>query len=246
MKEVSHYLEEIRRVRYDFEKKKNIQLLVGNVDETCLKFDMTRGTTYDFQGAKEIRIRKTLGNKLTFTAILAVMMDGTKLPPLLIFKSKHPIASSLKQKYKDYVMLYANPSGWCVENIFKDWITNIWLNLDLKPGQKSLLAMDNFSVHKKDTIQDLLKSGNSLCRFIPPGCTGLLQPLDTHLNKPFKDTMRKKFDVWYENYGCKPVNATPKGNLRAPSIDTVIQWVIDVWESIPEQLIKNSFQHCGI
>jgi len=58
------------------------------MDEVPLKFDVPSNKTEDFKGAKTIII-KTSGNaKTRYTAVLARCADGTKLPPLLIFKRK--------------------------------------------------------------------------------------------------------------------------------------------------------------
>jgi len=243
--QVKNYLEEIRRLRYDQEQKKGIQLIIGNMDQTSLRFDMSRGWTYDFKGSKEVRIRTTSGNKLTFTALLAMLNDGTKLPPVFVFKSRTTISNALKNKYKDKALIYSNSTGWCVQNVLKDWLENIWLNLDLKENQKSLLILDNFSVHKMPFVHTMIKEGGGFHEYIPPGCTGLLQPLDTHINKSYKDYMRKLFDKWFADRGSKEENRTKAGNLRAPSADLVIEWALEAWENISEDLIEKSFKHCG-
>ena len=63
--------------------------------------------------------------------------------------------------------------------------------------------MDKCTVHTKDNAKEKLKSNGSEVDFIPGGCSGLLQPLDTCVNKPFKDIIRKKFSAWFESYGKK-------------------------------------------
>jgi len=41
-------------LRFDLEEKKGLDLGIGKMDETCLKFDMSRGFTYDFKGLRKI------------------------------------------------------------------------------------------------------------------------------------------------------------------------------------------------
>jgi len=132
-------------------------------------------------------MRITNGHKLIFTAILAILSDGSKLPPLFIFKSKTPVSNNIKTKFQDKALICSNSSGWCARDNFQDWPNLIWLNLNLKHNQKSLLVMDNFSVHKLPFVDTMFKAESSYHAYIPPGCTGLLQPLDTHINKPYKD-----------------------------------------------------------
>jgi len=68
---------------------------------------------YDFKGSKKIEVRRTNGNKLTFTAILAMTMDGTKLPPIFIYKSQ----TSVPQSLKNQALLYTNTNGWCLSRM---------------------------------------------------------------------------------------------------------------------------------
>jgi len=77
------------------------------------------------------------------------------------------------------------------------------------------------------------------------GCMGLLQPLDTHINKVFKDKVRKSFEFWYNNIGTKPENKTPK-YLRNLSVKVVTGWVLAACDEIPTDLIRRSFKSCGI
>lgn len=207
---------------------------------------MSRKRVYDFKGTKEIKVRKTNGNKLTFTAILTITMDGSKLPPVFIFKTRNPIPQPLRNQFKNKVLLYTNANGWCVEGIFQDWINKIWLNMNLQQDQKSLLILDQFSVHKQGSIKKLLDEGQSLYIYLPPGSTSLLQPLDTHVNKDFKDRMRRKFECWYDLYGCKDENKTRKGYLRAPTVPLVTQWALEAWDEVPLAVVQKSFEYCGI
>ena len=86
---------------------------------------------------------------------------------------------------------------------------------------------------------------NQKIKYIPPGATGLLQPLDTHINRPFKASIRKYFEKWYSDCALKPNNKTPKGYVKAPSMDLIVKWALDSWESISPDMIRNSFIHCG-
>jgi len=240
------YLEELRRSKYDYEMKEKLEVLYGNMDEVSLRFNMSDKTTYDFTGSKEISLKTCQGLTLTFTALLTVLSDGTKLPPLLVFKSKNAIPKKVQQKFAEKILLFSNASGWCNSSIMVDWINKLWLNLNIKSKQKLFLILDQFSAHKKPEIQSLLKEGGSEVRYIPPGLTGLLQPLDTHINRSFKARMRHLFDRWYDDHGVKDANKTPKGYLKAPSVEIIITWVLEAWNSVPEELIRRAFPHCGI
>ena len=72
-----------KRIQYDY-----LLSFIGNMDETPMSFDLPSNTIIDERGARSVSIR-TMGHERTnFTVVLTCMADGTKLPPLIIFKLK--------------------------------------------------------------------------------------------------------------------------------------------------------------
>ena len=61
---------------------------LGNMDEVPLTFDVPSNKTVDVKGAKKIMIKASGNEKTHYTVVLVCCADGTKLPPLLIFKRK--------------------------------------------------------------------------------------------------------------------------------------------------------------
>jgi len=53
-----------------------------------LTFDVPSNETVDVKGAKTIMINTSGNEKTRYTVVLVCCADGTKLPPLLIFKRK--------------------------------------------------------------------------------------------------------------------------------------------------------------
>ena len=39
---------------------------------------------------------------------------------------------------------------------------------------------------------------------------------------------------------------TKSGNMRAPSMEVYLQWILDAWEQLPKELIVKSFKGCGL
>ena len=61
---------------------------LGNTDEVHLMFHVPSNKRVDIKGAKTIMIKTSSNEKTRYTVVLACCADGTKLPPLLIFKRK--------------------------------------------------------------------------------------------------------------------------------------------------------------
>ena len=87
-------------------------LFIGNMDETPMSFDLPNNTTIDERGARSISIRTTGYKKTNFTVVLTCMADGTKLPPIIIFKLK----KVPKGSFPPGVIIRANQTGWMNEN----------------------------------------------------------------------------------------------------------------------------------
>lgn len=39
---------------------------------------------------------------------------------------------------------------------------------------------------------------------------------------------------------------TDAGNMRAPSMELYLHWIVDAWEQLPKDLIIKSFKGCGL
>jgi hypothetical protein len=59
-----------------------------NMDETPIYFDTTPGTTVAVTGSKQVNCRRTHSQTLRISVLLTVCADGTKLPPMLIFRAQ--------------------------------------------------------------------------------------------------------------------------------------------------------------
>ena len=210
---------------------------IGNMDETPMAFDLPSTRTVNTKGEKTILVRTTGNEKAHFTVVLACLADGSKLPPVIIFKRK-TLPKSMK--FPAGILVRAHHKGWMDERGTIDWLENVWGNrpggLEKKP---SLLVWDMFSAHKTEEVKRSAKEQ----AVIPRGLTSVLQPLDVCLNKPFKDRIRKMWSEWMISGEGK---LTKGGNLKRPEIDLVAQWVKDAWDSIPAEMVQKSFRKCSI
>jgi hypothetical protein len=120
--------------------------------------------------------------KKNFTVILGCMADGTKLPPVCIFKLKN----IPKERFPDGVIIRANEKGWNNEIEMLWWIENVWIKRSSLIDPRSLLILDSFRGHLVDSVKHQLYIKNTNIAVIPGGLTPKLQPLDVGVNKCFK------------------------------------------------------------
>ena len=214
--------------------------LIGNMDETPLSFNLPSNTTIEHSGSKTVSILSTGHERSNFTVVLACLADGTKLPPVIIFKLK----KVPREEFPDGVIIRANPEGWMNESEMLWWVENIWSKRSRQGSNpRSLLVLDSFTAHKTVNVKNRFYEKNTNLAVIPGGLTSRLQPLDVSLNKPFKAKVRNLYNQWMDE---AVKEYTPSGKIRRPSYSLVATWVKESWESMDINMIRRSFKCCGV
>jgi hypothetical protein len=165
------------------------------MDQTPLPFEFLSGQTYEPKGSKTVWVKGATSGWDKRQAILqlTIFADGKNwVKPLIFFRGKG-LGSGILREMKSYdprVVVKFNPTAYAnAENIVE------WLEKQLIPVlgiEPALLALDLFSGHKTDYVLDIIKAHDITVSIIPAGCTGLVQPLDISVNRPFKDILK----VW--------------------------------------------------
>ena len=91
---------------------------------------------------------------------------------------------------------------------------------------------------------------------MPPNATDLLQPLDISVNKPAKDFLKWKFELWYSERVLEQIQGQDIETLELNPVDLCLPmmrehiavWLVDMFEYIREnpQFITNGFIRAGI
>jgi len=216
--------------------------MIANMDETPVCFDMAGDLTVNPTGTKTVHIRTTGNEKNRFTVVLTCFADGTKLPPIIIFKGKAWPRNAPPRP--NGVVVWFQEKGWMDEAGMKKW-TKYWGRT--RPGglrkSKAMLVFDSFSGHLTDQVKAALRSENTDLVVIPGGLTSMCQPLDVSINKPFKDNLRRCWHDWMVEGGN---GVTKGGNLKRADLATACKWVLSAWNDISEEIIIRAFKKCGI
>ena len=83
----------------------------------------------------------------------------------------------------------------------KTYVKRIWKR---RPGGffntgKCILLMDSAKSHLGDEVEQAFTDVNSSVKIIHGGMASLSQFLDNHVNKPFKEIMKEKWEDWIAN-----------------------------------------------
>ncbi|KAF6114623.1 hypothetical protein HJG60_010587 [Phyllostomus discolor] len=112
------------------------------MDEVPLSFDVPSNKTVDVKGAKTINVKTSGNDKTHYTVVLSCCADGTKLPPMLIFKRKKNMP---KEAIPRGVIVHVHDKGWMDENGMKTRMEKVWSKC---PGgllkKPALLVLDQF------------------------------------------------------------------------------------------------------
>eukprot|EP01022_Parablepharisma_sp_SALTPOND_P014365 TRINITY_DN1946_c0_g1_i2.p1 TRINITY_DN1946_c0_g1~~TRINITY_DN1946_c0_g1_i2.p1 ORF type:complete len:598 (-),score=38.42 TRINITY_DN1946_c0_g1_i2:314-1894(-) len=219
---------------------------VVNMDETPLYFAPSISHVVAEKGAKTVAVDTPKKGNKRVTLILAVASDGSKLPPLLIFKGE--FGKTLHKKLQKNTLVaqkrvYAccDPKAWNGQNPMKFWIDNIW-NTHSRNMQNNILILDDYKVHKVECIKTKLENLRTTVCLIPGGLTRFLQPLDVGVNHIVKQEVRNKFAYMMANLEREQSNYE--------IINNVIRWVDEIWNApdskvMPRKII-NSFAKSGL
>jgi hypothetical protein len=137
------------------------------------------------------------------------------------------------------IIINVSDSGFMDQSIMQDYINRVIL--PYTRNANCLLVLDDFSAHKIEGVFQYMKERNISPLLIPGGYTYCLQPLDVSINKPFKDSLRKNWKIWYGESN----KFTKGGNKSKPSWQQTISMVDKATKQISADNIRNSFKHCG-
>ncbi|CAB1110883.1 unnamed protein product [Ectocarpus sp. CCAP 1310/34] len=249
------------RLKFPLEK-------IGNMDETPTWFENPGKDTVNATGDKEIAVKTGGKEEMRITSVLTVFADGSKLPPLLIVKGqptpkgKSPAANSIERECKNckdkkgyaYArrMAYArDPKGWHSQRVFDDvWVPQVW---NRRPGRQSrlggyrqpdtLLAWDDYTVHKTDASPKAMEESNTTMFLILGGLTPKLQPCDGLVNKILKANISRLYD---DHMASKDVTRNDRGYPEPRPRGLVAQWVTKSWDALTADEIRSSWRKAGL
>ena len=185
-------------------------------------------------------VRTSGQEKTHFTVVLAGCADGTKLPPVIIFKRK----TFSKEKIPTGVIVHMHEEGWMNEGGMKICLNRVWSR---RPGgllkKPALLIFDHFKAHVTQSAKATAADLKTQPAVIPGGLTSQLPPLDISVNKPLKALMRKEWRSWMLSAGD---DLTPAGRVREASIAQVCDWTQRLWKGVEKEVVVKSFKKCSI
>jgi hypothetical protein len=171
-------------------------MAILNLDETPIPYEYADGHTYHYRGATTVQYKITRSGwqNRQATVILIISACGQVLDAVVIFHGV-PGGTIERQERASWatfnVEVYINEKAWNNAELMVKWIQeHLKTYMDRCGVQELLLVMDSVKFHLTEEVRDALKKLHVVLAVVPAGCTSILQPLDTHINKVFKRHMK--------------------------------------------------------
>ena len=155
------------------------------MDETAISYENIYTTTVTKIGNTTVNVKNFNRDKMRITVLLSIIADGTKLPPLIIFRGETNKTKEKKLQNNKYVIngkcyVKCQRKAWADNNIFNYWLNNIWFNNGILNHniKNTLLILDRATTHFSSDLNERFKKYESHFVLIPPELTRYLQPLD--------------------------------------------------------------------
>ena len=167
---------------------------VFNSDQSGFNLETHTGRTLSFKGDSKIEILAQSTSSLThsYTIQPFVTVSGLlKSPLLIVLKEPGGKFGPIVQKSiytAENIVAVPSTSGKLTSKIVADWYKNIFLQTFSK---QSVLCLDSWTGQTKKIFENIHSKGKKVqILTIPPGTTGLIQPLDIYGFRPWKNFVK--------------------------------------------------------
>ena len=235
--------------------------LIVNSDQTGVVYGPGSKLTWAPWGSKQVSLIGA-DEKRAFTALLSINADGYTLPIQAVFEGltdKSCPNPATAVHYADCIEagFHFVPSEKRGNHWSNQWTIQRFINEILAPyldaqkthisrpqSQKSLWIIDVWSVHRSDEFMGWMRDNHPtiLIDFVPGGCTGVAQPLDVAINRPFKQSIKVSYhaDLVDDFLGQMKKNQRLEFDTRiGPLRDASVGWLWNAYQIIQkEDLIR--------
>jgi hypothetical protein len=240
-----------------------------NIDQTQVVVQDTGASTFEEEGAKQVDITGK-EEKRAWTAVVGVSASGNPLPLQIIMKGATSAslpradAPGMAEALRRGFVFSTNPKNyWSSLLLMKTYVESILVpywrrkmdELALPHDQPCILQLDVWSVHRSAEFRLYMRNTWPWITldFVPGGCTGIWQPCDVGIQRPFKLAIKRAQleDVVAETMsqlGKDDHNGHVKldvtiGTLRKRSV----AWLLAAHDAISDaESVRKAFEHCVV
>lgn len=172
---------------------------VYNSDQSGFNLETHAGRTLSLKGSLKVECVAQSLNSLThsYTIQPIISADGILKSPLLIVlqETNGEFGPTVEKSiYKaDNICVYPSKSGKLTCNLVIKWFENVFLSV---ADERSVLCLDSWTGQTEKTFDNTDKGTKEVkILTIPAGTTGLIQPLDVYVFRPWKNFLKHFSDL---------------------------------------------------
>lgn len=208
---------------------------IWNMDETSFCSDPSKTKVVGERGAASTRITAGPGKSNT-SVLFAAAANGTKAPPLIIYKGKNVWDTWIADESMEYpgTTYAATENGWMETTVFTNYFIKSFIP-NLGPARPVVVIYDGHASHFDiEMIEESIKNDITIIK-LPPHSSHLLQPLDLAVFKSVKVSWDELLVKWQrKNLG----KTLPKSKIA--------EMVGQVWNKADPNLFIEGFKKGGI
>ena len=185
------------------------------------------------------------GNREWITLIATICMDGSWIPPTLIYQA---VSGDIQDTWvtevdpKEHQVHFASTAtGWTNENLGYKWLTTVFDRFSKAKARQGrdyrLLILDGHNSHLNIRFLDWCGEHKVLVAYFPSHSTHRLQPLDVSIFGPLAQYYSEEADLWL--YKCTGLRSFTKRDFFA------IFWPAFL-KAFSEKNILSAFKKAGL
>lgn len=214
-----------------------LRTAVYNMDQTAIFCTLGSKTTVEVIGKETVPAVCGGNDSWRCTVALTVSANGQMHAPHFVFKAEP--GGEVEKEVRAYALeevatFSVQRNAWFDVRVMLEWIENCWQYIVSEP---CILILDSFAVHKCDAVIEALARYGTAVKFVPPGCTGVAQPLDVGVMGPLKTHIRTSYAEYYSSHAFPSTAAQRRKDMYTRTMDAI--------SSITHSTVRNSFHKSG-
>ena len=196
------------------------------MDQTPVPFTYNARKMLELIGCQTVHVQKSINDTKRATFAMTVTASGKVLTPLIVFKGKPGghIAQLEFSTYPNEMIKACQENAWMDEKAMLMWVEKI-----LKPYVMTapdgivprILFLDSYQCHMMASVVEAVQELGIEVENISSSCTGLCQPVDVGVNKPFKNRLRNQWERWMIAKGLT------HGTTSPPTRHDIYRWTLE-------------------
>lgn len=179
--------------------------------------------------------------KFSFRVVIGCCADGSKLKPLIIFRTKD---DPFGEDFPDGVEVEASEKGFLDANVMREWFEIVWKRRKGNRPPNGVLIIDSKKAHILSEMKRICGDAGTEVLVIPEGLTMKLHPLNFGLSAYFQRIV--KFLWKKQATGEFLLPSLQSDNSNDTNLTEIAEWVKEAWSLISSKVIKLAFLDSGI